>query len=157
MLDVVRVVSVWDWETQHKKTYSCPAHGFLQILYTRSREHIDPPCLWIIFTHCIASINIAIFSEQEVQICNLIKSIGDGNKQEKEILTDLYRIHLDGLCFLLMRIYFIYVISPEYRKHLWRTKRNGTNDDSEWNFRQVNLCVSARNWSGSSCLYSFYL
>ena len=59
-----------------------------------------------------------MFSEQEVQICNLIKSIGCGNQQEKEILIDLYRVHLDSLCFLLMKISFIYVFSSVFRKHL---------------------------------------
>ena len=61
---------------------------------------------------------MSIFSEQDVQICNLIQSIGDGNKQEKEILTDLYRVHMDSLFFILMIILFLCVSSPEYRKHL---------------------------------------
>ena len=53
-----------------------------------------------------------MFSEQEVQICNLIKSIGCGNQQEKEILIDLYRIHLDSLLFFFNDNYFsLYLFS----------------------------------------------
>ena len=116
MLDVVLVETE---ATQHKKNYQF-AHGFFQVLYARSRKRNDSSCLWIPFSHYIAFVYLSMFSEQEVQTPHLIQSIGTGRQPIKEILTDLYRVHLDSLLLPLMiivlRILFSFVCVC--RKHL---------------------------------------
>ena len=99
-------------KTQHKKHTLLSGSWVLpNTLYSIQTIHRFL-LFWILLSHFIASLNISMFSEQEVQICNLIKSIGCGNQQEKEILIDLYRIHLDSLLFFFNDNYFsLYLFS----------------------------------------------
>ena len=55
------------------------------------------PLVCELFSHDIMYFYGCMLFEQDVQIGTLIQSIGIGDQPVKEVLTDLYRVHLDSL------------------------------------------------------------
>ena len=55
------------------------------------------PLVCEVFSRDIMYFYVCMLFEQDVQIGTLIQSIGIGDQPVKEVLTDLYRVHLDSL------------------------------------------------------------